>query len=214
MTEEWHIRDRLAYILESHCTPEEACAECLDLLPKVRKRLAEVRRVENQLDMLFPSSDSSTKKNRKADFSLASQLPEIEGYDIQSILGFGGMGIVYTARHLKLDRIVALKMLLAGPYASPQEIARFVRESQAVACLQHPNIVQVYDVGDLDGRPYFTMELVDGGSLAEELAGAPQLPNRIAEMTITLARAVLSAHSKGIIASSGCIGRSWKRPAT
>jgi len=149
--------------------------------------------------MLFPSLDLNTEKSRKVDFISTSQLPEIEGYDVQSILGFGGMGVVYTARHLKLNRIVALKMLLAGPYASPKEVARFVRESQAVACLQHPNIVQVYDVGDLAGRPYFTMELVEGGSLAEELSGAPQLPNRAAEMTVTLARAVQSAHTKGII---------------
>jgi len=70
---------------------------------------------------------------------------------------------------------------------------------QAVACLQHPNIVQVYDVGDLAGRLYFTMEFVEGGSLAEELSGAPQLPTRAAEMTFTLARAVQSAHTKGII---------------
>jgi len=149
--------------------------------------------------MLFPSLDSNTEKSPKADFISTSQLPKIEGYDVQSILGFGGMGVVYTARHLKLNRIVALKMLLAGPYASPKEVARFVRESQAVACLQHPNIVQVYDVGDLAGRPYFTMELVEGGSLAEELSGAPQLPTRAAEMTVTLARAVQPAHTKGII---------------
>ena len=149
--------------------------------------------------MLFPSLDSNTEKSPKADFISTSQLPKIEGYDVQSILGFGGMGVVYTARHLKLNRIVALKMLLAGPYASPKEVARFVRESQAVACLQHPNIVQVYDVGDLAGRPYFTMELVEGGSLAEELSGAPQLPTRAAEMAVTLDRAVQSAHTKGII---------------
>ncbi len=109
------------------------------------------------------------------------------------------MGVVYTARHVKLNRIVALKMLLAGPYASPQEVARFVQESQSVARLQHPNIVQIHDFGDLDGRPYFTMEFVDGGSLAEDLSGIPQQPRRAAEMTVALARAIHAAHIKGII---------------
>jgi serine/threonine-protein kinase len=69
---------------------------------------------------------------------------------------------------------VALKMLLAGAYAGPHERERFQREAEAVASLRHANIVQVYDVGDTDGRPYFTMELVEGGSLAQKLAGTPQ----------------------------------------
>ncbi len=135
----------------------------------------------------------------RAKCSVPSQLPEIEGYEVRAILGTGGMGVVYTASHLKLNRVVALKMLLAGPYAGPQEVARFVREAQAVACFQHPNIVQMYDVGDIGGRPYFTMEFVDGGSLAEALSGAPQLPSCAAEMIFTLASAVQSAHDKGII---------------
>ena len=115
------------------------------------------------------------------------------------ILGYGWMGVVYTARHLKLNRIVALKMLLSGPYASPHEVARFVRESRAVAELQHPHIVQIHDVGELDGRPFFTMEFIEGGSLAQELAGAPQSARRAAEVTAALAAAVQSAHKKGII---------------
>ena len=101
-------------------------------------------------------------------------MPRIPGYDVEALLGRGGMGVVYRARHLRLDRLVALKMLLAGAYAGPPERERFQREAEAVAGLQHPNIVQVYDVGDLDGRPYFTMEFVEGGSLAEKIAGMPQ----------------------------------------
>ncbi|MEI4902591.1 protein kinase, partial [Klebsiella pneumoniae] len=69
---------------------------------------------------------------------------------------------------------VALKMLLAGPYARPEELERFLREAEAVAGLRHANVVQVYDMGDLDGRPYFTMEYVEGGSLAQKVAGTPQ----------------------------------------
>ncbi len=91
--------------------------------------------------------------------------PQIRGYDMQAVLGQGGMGIVYKAWHVRLNRPVALKMLLTGVYARPSELERFLREAEAVAGLRHPNIVQVHDVGDLDGRPYFTMEYVEGGSL-------------------------------------------------
>ena len=87
------------------------------------------------------------------------------------LLGRGGMGVVFRARHLRLNRPVALKMMLAGAYAGPRERERFQREAEAVAGLRHPNVVQVYDVGDADGRPYFTMEFVEGGSLAQKLTG-------------------------------------------
>src|SRR5258708_5601113 len=109
------------------------------------------------------------------------------------------MGVVYRARHRKLNRMVALKMLLAGAYARPHEMARFLREAQAIAGLQHPHIVQGHDAGELEGRPYFTMEFVDGGSLAQELAGVPQSARRAAELVATLAGAVELAHNKGII---------------
>src|SRR5262249_5609886 len=85
-------------------------------------------------------------------------LPRIPGYEVGAVLGRGGMGVVYQARHLRLNRPVALKMLLAGAYAGPHELARFQREAEAVAGLRHENIVRVYDVGDYDGRRYFTME--------------------------------------------------------
>jgi serine/threonine-protein kinase len=90
-------------------------------------------------------------------------------------------------------------MLLAGSHASHQEHARFVREAEAVAALRHPNIVQIFDVGDVDGVPYFTMECIDGGSLADRLAGGGQSVRESAEMLATLARAVFAAHQSGII---------------
>src|SRR5262245_25741705 len=109
------------------------------------------------------------------------------------------MGIVYKARHLRLNRTVALKMLLAGAYAGPEERERFLREAEAVAGLRHANLVQVYDVGDHDGRPYFTMEYVEGGSLAQKLLGAPQPAHQAAALLATLAEAVQVAHRGGIV---------------
>src|SRR6516225_4134497 len=109
------------------------------------------------------------------------------------------MGLVYKARHHRLNRPVALKMLLAGAYAGPHERARFQREAEAVASLHHANIVAVYDVGDHDGCPYFTMELLEGGSLAQALAGAPQPARQAAALLITLSEAVQVAHQAGIV---------------
>src|SRR5262249_50565871 len=126
-------------------------------------------------------------------------LPTIPGYEVVAVLGHGGMGVVYKARHLRLSRVVAVKMLLAGAYAGPQELARFLQEAEAVAGLRHPNIVQVYDVGDLAGLPYFTMELLEGGSLAQKLAGVPQPARKAAALVRKLARAVQVAHHGGIV---------------
>jgi serine/threonine-protein kinase len=118
---------------------------------------------------------------------------------VQAVLGRGGMGIVFRARHLRLNRVVALKMALAGAQAGPHEKARFQREAEAAAGLRHPNVVQIYDVGDAGGQPYFTMELVDGGSLAQKLAGAPQPARQAAQLVATLAGAVQAAHERGIV---------------
>jgi serine/threonine-protein kinase len=94
---------------------------------------------------------------------------------------------------------VALKMLLAGAYAAPHDLARFQREAEAVAGLRHPNIVQVHDVGDHEGRPYFTMEFVEGDSLGQKLAGTPQPAGQAAALVATLAAAVQAAHDGGIV---------------
>ena len=109
------------------------------------------------------------------------------------------MGVVYRARHLRLNRFVALKMLLAGAFARPEERDRFLREAQALAALGHPNVVQVHEFGELDGLPYFTMEYVEGGSLTQKLAGTPLPASEAAALSATLAQAVEAAHRSGII---------------
>jgi hypothetical protein len=120
-------------------------------------------------------------------------------YEVLEELGRGGMGVVYKAQHVKFQRLVALKMILAGPYASPEQQSRFLTEARAVARLQHPNIVQIYDIGTHDGSPYFSLEYVDGGSLAARLQGPPPSDKEAAQLVEVLARAVHHAHGRGIV---------------
>jgi serine/threonine-protein kinase len=109
------------------------------------------------------------------------------------------MGVVYKARHLQLDRVVALKMILSGGHASASELARFKDEARAIARLQHPNIVQVHDVGEQGGFPYFSLEYCPGGSLDKKLAGTPRPSKEAAVLVETLARAVQAAHQAHVI---------------
>jgi serine/threonine protein kinase len=124
---------------------------------------------------------------------------QVPGYEILGELGRGGMGVVYKARQTGLNRVVALKMILAAQYASADQLARFRAEAEAVARLQHPNIVQVYDIREHRGQPFFSLEFVDGGSLANELDGTPWRASAAAELVEVLAHAVQAAHRRGII---------------
>jgi WD40 repeat protein len=126
-------------------------------------------------------------------------LPLVQGYEILGELGRGGMGVVYKARQISLDRIVALKHILAGAGASPEDLARFRTEAEAVARLPHPNIVQIHEVGQQDDRPYFALEFVEGGTLARKLASTPQPARQAAQVVETLARAMHSVHQRGIL---------------
>jgi hypothetical protein len=115
------------------------------------------------------------------------------------VLGRGGMGVVYKARHLALKRTVALKMVLAGGHAGPRELTRFRTEAEAVARLQHPNIVQIHEVGEADGHPYCALEFVEGGTLAQKLLGKPLPVREAATLAETLARAMQAAHARSVI---------------
>ncbi len=189
------VKRLLEEILESDRTPEEVCQACPELLTEVRHRLRRVRALEAEVEALFPTPGRDPTPGDPPD----GRPPQLPGYDVQSILGRGGMGVVYKARHLRLNRLVALKMLIAGAHAGPPERARFQREAEAVASLHHANIVAVYDVGDHEGCPYFTMELLEGGSLAQALASTPQPARQAAALLITLAEAVQVAHQAGIV---------------
>jgi formylglycine-generating enzyme required for sulfatase activity len=123
----------------------------------------------------------------------------VPGYEIEGVLGRGGMGVVYKARHLALKRIVALKMIRAGSQAGPQELARFRLEAEAVGRLQHPSIVQIHEVGESGGHPYCALEFVEGGSLASKIHGQPLPAREAAKLAEALARAVQLAHSRNVV---------------
>jgi len=138
-----------------------------------------------QLGFSIPSSANGTRR--------------FGDYDLGEVLGRGGMGIIYRARHRRLNRIVALKMVHAGPLNSAAFARRFRIEAEAAASLDHPHIVPIYEVGEHDGQLFYTMRLVEGPNLAKALEAGPFEPRRAAATTVTLARAVQHAHERGVL---------------
>jgi serine/threonine-protein kinase len=178
-------------------TAEELCQDYPDLTDEVRGRIQALQamyRIPNGLD----GKDGATTADPTRP-APPPPLPRADGYEFLEILGQGGMGVVYKARQVRLNRPVALKMILAGPHAGPQQRSRFHHEATAVARLQHPNIVQIYEVGELDGHPYLALEFVEGGSLARKLNGRPLPAGEAARLVETLARAIHAAHQRGIV---------------
>lgn len=127
-------------------------------------------------------------------------LPSLPGYEIHQVLGRGGMGVVYRARDLKLKRIVALKMIRADFGISDEERIRFRREAEVIAQIQHPNVVQIFDIGEHGDQLYLTLDYVRGGTLATQLhQQGPQTPDESAKLLETIARAMDAVHQQGII---------------
>jgi WD40 repeat protein len=124
---------------------------------------------------------------------------QIPGYEVLGELGRGGMGVVYKARQIGLDRVVALKMILAGGHAGEEELRRFQTEAEAVARLNHPNIVAIHEVGRSQGKPFLSLEFCPGGSLDRRLNGTPQSPPEAARLVATLAQAMQAAHEQNVI---------------
>ena len=197
-------------------TAEELCAGQPEIVEELRRQMHAVQAMEALLGMGACDTPPTTDPDPVAGPSRSSQPADshagpardrlhLPGYEILGILDQGGMGIVYKARQLQLNRLVAIKMILAGPHARLEQLTRFRVEAEAVAQLRHPNIVQIYEVGEWRAAdtesplPYFSMEFVEGGSLAETLAKSPLPARQAAQLVETLARAIHTAHEHGII---------------
>lgn len=144
------------------------------------------------LTVIFSGEGVTSKPTNRA-------VPAIKGYEVLGELGRGGMGVVYRARQIQLNRPCVLKMILAGVHADDVATRRFLAEAEAVARLQHPNIVQIRNIGEAEGLPYFELEYLEGGSLDRRLDGTPWPAGQAAALVEALARGVAEAHRVGII---------------
>jgi hypothetical protein len=177
---------------------EELCAQHPHLLQRVRQRINAVQTMEQVLGINQREHEPTLLGATAAIPAGGELLPQIPGYEIVRVVDEGGMGVVYEARQTELGRTVAVKMI-SGMRLGPTQVARFRAEAEASARIQHANFVQIFEVGQVNGRPFFSMEYVDGGSLAEQLRRARPTPRQAAEMVCTLADAIHTAHKVGIV---------------
>lgn len=190
---------------------EELCAdECPELVDVLRQQIRALESMEHLLGLgdregaaasTPPADGAGTGIDRARAGSAHARANRflIHGYELLGVLNRGGVGVVYKARQLQLNRLVALKMLIAGPHAGPQQVERFRIEAETLANLGHPNIVQIHEVGEVEDRPYYAMEFVEGGSLADKLAGTVLPAREAAQLVGTLAGAIAAAHQRGIV---------------
>jgi serine/threonine protein kinase len=181
--------------LSGEIEPERPAAG-LTLLPGRLLEQASLQRYVSFASM--PAPDAAALSRYEA---ASTSRPEliIPGYAVLGELGRGGMGVVYKAKQLKLNRVVALKMILAGVHADAAHLTRFRTEAEAVARLQHPNFVQVFEVGEHGGVPFLSLEYCPGGSLARKLDSTPLPPREAAGLVEQLARAMQAAHDQQVI---------------
>lgn len=157
------------------------------------------------VSLVRPGTDTSIGTTPTIDRTAASLAAQtaprvnIPNYEILAEVARGGMGVVYKARHAQLDRTVALKMILTGQFAGPEQIERFKAEARAAAQLEHSGIVPIYEIGEHDGQNFFAMQFVGGGTLADKLAAGPLAPKAAADLLRQVAEAVHHAHTRGIV---------------
>jgi predicted Ser/Thr protein kinase len=193
-------------------SPEELCADHPECLGELKRRVEALNSIEGFLSPPV-AGESTVDDDRSGLARTMSVCPAPTGtpsafetlqlgpggYEILGELGCGGMGVVYRARQVGLNRVVALKMIRREGRGGDEARARFRREAEAVAQLKHPNIVPVYAWGEHEGQPFFALEYIDGGSLADRLDGKPWEPRRAAGLVASLAAAVQHAHEHGIL---------------
>jgi WD40 repeat protein/predicted Ser/Thr protein kinase len=191
-------------------TPEELCRDCPELLEALVQRLRSLQSMNVLLQRDFdkpagpavrPARGNTTPQlvTTPTQDSPGEEQPVLPGYELLGELGRGGMGVVYRARQTGLNRLVAVKMILGGSHAGASDMTRFRGEIEVIAALQHPNLVQIYEVGERSGQPYYSMEFVDGSNLDAQIGGRPQPPREAAKLLETLARTLEVVHRQGII---------------
>jgi serine/threonine protein kinase len=178
---------------------ERECGADGELRQRVEALLAAHAGAGSFLDAPGPATPDFPTGVAAAAADTPPAAPAIPGYEVLAVLGRGGMGVVYKARQLQLNRVVALKMILAGGHAGEEDLLRFLAEAEAVAALQHPNVVQLYHFGRHDGLPYFTPEFVAGGSLTDRLKDTPLPPREAARVVEQIAHGIAHAHARGIV---------------
>jgi serine/threonine protein kinase len=196
---------RLADILS-----EAADAVCRGDLMDLQSMYHEHPDLENELRRLFGTMLVTDTAGASLDEGITSPEPEsrwrslrlpveIGDYRLEEEIGRGGMGVVFRARQISLNRTVAVKMILRGRLASTTDISRFLSEARATAKLEHPNIVPVYEAGDIEGRAFFSMKLIDGPTLSEQVNGQPLRQREAAKLVAKIARAIGYAHQQGVL---------------
>lgn len=187
-------------------TLAELCRDCPELIEPVKEQLQALQSLASFLNTPGDRSEAAATADTMDDAPKSGlSTMAVSGYEILEELGRGGMGVVYKARQVALKRLVALKMILGGSLAGDYQRQRFRNEAEAVARLRHPNIVQIYDVGEWrsgelgPAMPFLALEFCDGGTLSQKLRGTALPPRAAAELVAALARATQAAHHAGII---------------
>jgi len=177
---------------------EELCREYTELAPELGRRIGILKRWNAARESLV-EPDLASEAATVPQTATGPALPRVPGYEILEKIGAGGMGVVYKARQVKLDRLVALKMIRAGGHAAATDLARFRTEAEAIAKVQHPGIVEVHDFGTHEGLPFFALEFCPGGNLAEYLSGTPLPGREAARIVEQLGRAMQAAHEAHVV---------------
>ncbi|MBI1831524.1 MAG: protein kinase [Planctomycetes bacterium] len=204
------ILDLIAHelVLRQECAEKPTLEEYVQRFPKWAAQIKIQFEVERAIESDAFDDDTMRLQDAPAARTLRGTadsapfdktLPTIPGFQLLEELGRGGQSVVYKARQESLNRIVALKLVHGGAAADPEERARVRREAEAVARLEHPQIVQIYDVGEWAGQPYLALEYIAGGTLSKKLAGTPQPARQAAEWIAGLARTIHWAHEQGIV---------------
>lgn len=190
--EELHAQDQTI-------APEDLCRDCPELLPELQHHIQALKAMTRALNDRAQSTMACQGSAQPTSAARTGPSLAVPGYEIVGELGRGGMGVVYKARQTSLNRFVALKMILSGAHAGTQQRERFRREGEAAAHLKHPNIVQVYEVGEHERHPYCALEYVEGRPLNDVIREGVPPPAWSAAIIEELARAVDYAHRRGIV---------------